>query len=269
MSDFKGNPNCFKEAVCIEAQRIYDSCSDKDCLEDLEVIFTDGTTKTIIENAAFIKSKCVEVVNTYFTIEPVPSNKGFYSIDITYIFNVVLEAFTSATTPPQTCSGTTQFCKKVILYGSDGNAKLFSSDDIVTPTPIGCGNQNLPTATVQVVEPIVLDCKLVTKSHHHHGCHDCCCPPEILQEGTMPPPHPPSHKEVFITVGMFSIISLQRPVSMLIPAYDFCIPHKDCSTSNDSPCELFEKIKFPADEFFPPSLDDVEETTTDSNQKRC
>ena len=29
--------SCFKEAVCINAQRIYDSCSDKDCLEDLQV----------------------------------------------------------------------------------------------------------------------------------------------------------------------------------------------------------------------------------------
>ena len=29
-----------KEAVCINAGRIYDSCSDKDCLEDLRVYFT-------------------------------------------------------------------------------------------------------------------------------------------------------------------------------------------------------------------------------------
>ncbi len=30
MSDLKANSSSFKEAVCIEAQRIYDSCSDKD-----------------------------------------------------------------------------------------------------------------------------------------------------------------------------------------------------------------------------------------------
>ena len=30
-----GDTSCFKEAVCIDAERIYDSCSDKDCLEDL------------------------------------------------------------------------------------------------------------------------------------------------------------------------------------------------------------------------------------------
>ena len=28
-----------KEAVCIDAMRIYDSCSDKDCLEDMRVLF--------------------------------------------------------------------------------------------------------------------------------------------------------------------------------------------------------------------------------------
>ena len=32
--------NCFKEAVCIDAGRIYDSCTDKDCLTDLQVFFT-------------------------------------------------------------------------------------------------------------------------------------------------------------------------------------------------------------------------------------
>ena len=26
----------FNETVCIDAQRVYDSCGDKDCLEDLE-----------------------------------------------------------------------------------------------------------------------------------------------------------------------------------------------------------------------------------------
>ena len=34
MAEQKTNGNAFKEAVCIDAGRIYDSCSDKDCLED-------------------------------------------------------------------------------------------------------------------------------------------------------------------------------------------------------------------------------------------
>ena len=257
MSENRANSGNFREAVCIEAQRIFDSCSDKDCLEDLEVVFTDGAAKTIIDNATFIKSKCVEVLNTYFTIEPVPFNKGFFSIDITYFFNVVLEAYTGSSSAAQTVSGTAQFCKKVILYGSDGNAKIFRSDETITPVPRGCCYQNLPTATAQVVEPIILDSKLVTKTYRH-GCHDCCCPPQV-DESVLPAPE----KKVFVTLGLFSIISLIRPVSILIPSYDYCIPHKDCSTSNDSPCELFEKIKFPTTEFFPLSLEDVKDDDCD------
>ena len=30
----------FKEAVCIDAGRVYDSCCDRDCLEDLDEIET-------------------------------------------------------------------------------------------------------------------------------------------------------------------------------------------------------------------------------------
>ena len=39
------NATAFKEAVCIDAGRVYDSCSDKDCLEDLQVYFTEGNEK--------------------------------------------------------------------------------------------------------------------------------------------------------------------------------------------------------------------------------
>lgn len=257
MSDFRSNPNCFKEAVCIEAQRIYDSCSDKDCLEDLEVIFTDGNTKQIIENATYVKSKSVEVINAFFAIEPVPFNKGFFSIDLTYTCNVVLEAYTTPTLPPQTCSGTTSFTKKVILYGSEGNAKIFSSDDEVDTTSlIYTSSQSLPRCTVQVVEPMVLDTKLVTKYPFH--CAGNAAEPfngndeQSLGTNGM-------RKRVYVTIGIFSIIQLQRPVPILIPAYDYCIPHKDCSTTSDSPCELFEKIKFPTNEFFPPALEDVDD----------
>ena len=46
---------------------------------------------------------------------------------------------------------------------------------------------------------------------------------------------------------------------MLIPAYDFCIPDKECVTTTDNPCELFRKIDFPTNEFFPPRMSDFDE----------
>ena len=42
--------NCFKEAVCIDAGRVYDSCCDRDCLEDLRIYFTE-CGQSIVENA--------------------------------------------------------------------------------------------------------------------------------------------------------------------------------------------------------------------------
>ena len=34
MNQESPNYGCFKEAVCIDASRVYDSCGDKDCHED-------------------------------------------------------------------------------------------------------------------------------------------------------------------------------------------------------------------------------------------
>ena len=71
---------CFKEAVCIDTKRIYDSCSDKDCLEDLQVFFTTAQ-QPIVDQAISVKARKVEVLNVYLAVEPVPLNKGFYSVD--------------------------------------------------------------------------------------------------------------------------------------------------------------------------------------------
>ena len=52
MSDFNGKP--FKEAMCIEAMRVFDSCSSQDCLEDLAFTFSEAD-QTVINAAAYIK----------------------------------------------------------------------------------------------------------------------------------------------------------------------------------------------------------------------
>ena len=57
---------------------------------------------------------------------------------------------------------------------------------------------------------------------------------------------------------MFSIVQLEREVPMMIPVYDYCVPDKECVATADDPCELFRKIKFPVNEFFPPRLTELE-----------
>jgi hypothetical protein len=48
---------------------------------------------------------------------------------------------------------------------------------------------------------------------------------------------------------------LIRNVQMLMPVYDFCMPSKECPPTSESPCDLFKKMNFPVDEFFPPKGD--------------
>ena len=62
-----------------------------------------------------------------------------------------------------------------------------------------------------------------------------------------------STKRVYATIGQFTIIRLERDSQLLIPAYDYCMPEKECVGMDDEdPCALFSRINFPVDEFFPP-----------------
>ncbi len=255
--------NCFKEAVCIEALRVFDSCSAQDCLEDLQVMFSPGD-QALVDDAATVKNRCVEVMDVNFAISPVPFNKGFYSVDITYTFKVDLDVFPCGCQKPCFVTGTARFSKKVILFGSEGNTKQFTSEDMTMPQIKGCCNTTtLPRAAVSVVDPIVLDVKLICKPCppvSHCSCDIPCNDGEGCHSG---PVMPPPKKVVKVTIGLFSIVKLERPVSVLVPVYDYCVPLKECSNTSDSPCEMFEKISFPTAEFFPKSLEETTGTATD------
>ena len=60
-------------------------------------------------------------------------------------------------------------------------------------------------------------------------------------------------KLVVVTLGIFSIVQLIRNVQMLMPVYDYCMPNKECTPTSENPCDLFHKMSFPVNEFFPPS----------------
>ena len=60
-------------------------------------------------------------------------------------------------------------------------------------------------------------------------------------------------KRLYVTLGQFTIVRLERDTQLLIPAYDYCIPEKECpgGSCQDDPCTIFSHIRFPMDEFFP------------------
>ena len=259
----KADLGCFKEAVCIDAARIYDSCSDKDCLEDLRCYFTD-CSQSIIDSALSIRNKKAEVITVYLDVEPVPFNRGYYTIDLTFFFDIKLDVFTSPVTQPTTVDGLCIFNKKVVLYGSEGNVQIFSSDysfdENDTQNPV---SGNLPKAICQVAEPVALAVRMTDCPSDFDSCH-CKQIPKCIQnrfDGDFTTDQP--NRLVFVTIGLFTIVQIERNVQMLVPVYDFCIPEKECVSNADDPCDLFKKIKFPTNQFFPPRQSELINAVSD------
>ena len=258
MAENERTPDCengaaLKEAVCIDAMRIYDSCSDKDCLEDLRVLFP-ASVQPVVDASANVRVRDVDVISVYIDMQPIPFNRGYYSIDLTFFFDVSLELYGGATVGCERVSGISIFNKKVILYGSEGNVKMFTSESCRDEADLQ-GNKVLPKATVQVAQPVALSAKLC--EHCRCGCEPCCVIPDCIASRYGGAFETVEQKNtVYVTIGLFTIVQIVRNVQMLIPAFDFCIPDKECVTSGDNPCELFRKIDFPTDEFFPPKASD-------------
>ena len=245
-----------REAVCIHTKKIFDSCKDKDCIEDLRVYPTRGCQE-VIDRAVSVKAGCAELLYAYIDVEPVTFNRGFYTVDVRYFYRITADAFVGAARPVE-ITGLAVFDKRVILFGSEGSAKVFTS------TGKNCGSDiqglpatTAPTAVVESVDPIILGMKLVEvcQCHHHDNCCEippavCACFPEELVTGG-------DVHRLFVTLGQFSIIRRERDTQLLMPAYDYCMPEKDCDCGCDcrqeDPCELFRKVQFPVGEFFPPN----------------
>ena len=163
-----------REAVCIHTKKIYDSCRDKDCIEDLRV-YPTRSSQAVIDRALSVRGGRAELLQAYIDVEPASYNRGFFSVDIRYYYRITAEAFVGGSRPAE-ISGLAVFDKRVLLFGSEGNAKIFTSRyRPEEPDCQGLGRSNLPEAVVEAVDPIVLSLKLIDPC-------DFVCPP--------PPPAP-------------------------------------------------------------------------------
>lgn len=273
-----------REAVCIQTEKVYDSCREKDCIEDAKVIFKHPQAVQGLINAAInVKVRKAEVLDVYIDIEPVPFKRGFYTVDVKFFIRVTLDFFVPngmgpAGTTIVTKNGLIVFDKKVILFGSEGNVKIFKSKfiegEIDTQVKSHLQQDNLPIGKVEVAEPIALNARIQDIFDKLFDDHCCDNLPRSISDalddnddgveyraeiderhggqlGQVPT------RRVVVTVGIFSIIKLVRFVQLLIPAFDFCVPNKQCvAATEENPCDLFDTICFPVDEFFPPQIND-------------
>lgn len=240
------------DAVCINASRIYDSCGSKDCLSNLAVHFTP-CSQTVINNASSVKICKASVITADVSVESIAFHRGCYAVDVTFYFDISLEAYTCGSTIPSRVNGLAIYGKRSVLYGSESNSKSFSSNSsIVCSQPVtSCGcTEFLPNATVQISEPMALSARLIK------GCVPqlpCAPIPECVITYFGDDFAVTGDASVSATIGIFTITQLERNVQIMIPSYDFCIPRKECKPESDDPCEVFSRVDFPNESFFPPN----------------
>ncbi len=234
-----------REAVCIRTRKIFDSCRDKDCIEDLRVYLT-AVSQSYLEGAFSVRPKAAQLLHAEVNVEALSFNRGYYTVDVTYYYRI-----TGETMPGNyPIHGLAVFDKRVMLFGSEGCVKSFASDD----TAISIDSCS-PIGVVEAVNPLALSMKIVDSD---------CVPCGDMEQRSIPAEIQAAFdeqlilvgtgKRLYVTLGQFTIIRLERDTQLLIPAYDYCMPDKECEGCghSDDPCTMFGRIRFPVEEFFPP-----------------
>lgn len=113
-------------------------------------------------------------------------------------------------------------------------------------------------STVEVLDPMVLS------SSVRDVC-DCSasevvqipnCVREMFDEELV---QPAEQRRLYVTLGQFSLIRLERDAQLIVPVLDYSIPTKECCDSAaccaEDPCEVFSRIPFPTRQFTPDGCD--------------
>ena len=251
------DPSDLRQAMSIHTRKITDSCRDKDCVEDLRVYLT-ASSQTVLDGAGGARVRSAELLYTAIEVEPMAFDGHHYCIDITFYYRILADAITG-TCRCAPISGLAVFSKKAVLCGEDSSAHIFRSD-----TRIGqCDGParmlaNRPTAIVEVLDPLILSSKVTDVC----GCAEQSVVQipgfisDLFEEALAM--NKEKHR-LFVTLGQFSIVRLERDAQLIVPVLDYSIPTKECCDSPggcaEDPCELFSRIPFPADQFTPTGCD--------------
>lgn len=245
------------QCMSIHTRKITDSCRDKDCIEDLRVYLTTDSQSTL-DTATNAKVRSAELITTYMDVEPVAFDRNHYCIDLTFYYRILADAMIGCNRPT-TLHGLAVFSKRAVLCGEDSRAHIYRSNTRLGrydgPSTLFA---NLPTAIVEVLDPMVLSSKV-------KEADACTCEavavqiPDCIRElYDTPLVLSGGKRQLFVTLGQFSIIRLERDAQLVVPVLDYALPCKECCDnpgSGEDPCEMFSRIPFPAAQFSPTNCD--------------
>ena len=221
------DPQDLQQAMSIHTRKITDSCRDKDCIEDLRVYLTRGS-QSLLDSSAGAKVRCAELLYTYIDVEPVAFDRNHYCIDVTFYYRILADA-TIGWSRPAALYGLAVFTKRAVLCGEDSHAHIYRSDTRLCEGDGAARHiADYPTAVVEVLDPMVLsskvreicDCKCGDEpSLQVPAAIACLFDDELVLAG--------ERRRLYVTLGQFSIIRLERDAQLIVPVLDYAIPTKD------------------------------------------
>ena len=260
-----GNNN--RETVCIDTNRVLDSCRDRDCFENVRV-YLSGYGNEVLEHTGAIRARSANILWTYIGVDPIQFNRGFYAVTIRFYVKLLFEACVGGG-HAQELEGIAVLEKRVILYGGESNVSIFKSSGTLDDGFCGCqapicGEKATPGVTVEVVDPVILGTRIVERESECNCCC-CCCEKDLPQpvlEGLSAPLcfdnggyDQNGRRYLSVTLGIFSIVRILRPAQYLVQAVECCIPEKECAAvEEDDPCRVFHSMPFPIGEFCTPCM---------------
>ena len=252
------DPGDLRQAMSIHTRKITDSCRDKDCIEDLPVYLTTAS-QALLDSSAGTRVRCAELISTYIDVEPVAFDRNHYCIDVTFYYRIIADTIVGASRPA-VLTGLAVFSKRAVLCGEDSCAHIYRSDTrLNAPDGLTRSYANRPTAVVEVLDPMVLGSKV--RELCDCGCRDSAslqAPDAIRNLFDEELCLNPEKRRLFVTLGQFSIIRLERDAQLIVPVMDYSIPTKECCDNpgcTEDPCEMFSRIPFPASQFTPKGCD--------------
>ena len=237
--------------VHVHTSKIFSACRDKDCIDDLRV-YPTISSQAVINSAFSVRPDSATLIYADVSVTEIGFNRGYFTVDVTYYYKITGQTFPGGVP----ITGLSVFDKRVILYGSEGSVKTFTSNG-GAPGCLNPASQN-PVAVVAAVDPIALNLRIAEAPCAETELRNI--PEPILEYLGEELNLCNTGRQLFVTLGQFSMIRLERDAQLSLEA-DAFVPTQECAgSSDDDPCTLFSRVRFPMDEFFPPDSLPAEES---------
>ncbi len=256
--------------VCIIAQKIFDQCRIQKCLtpdilgparaarnsgpccnemicEGDIIVPPCNATDVIMKH---LELKKIEIIRK----APSPLQSGCWEIELRYVFEYTLEFRRSDGCFIGRIDATNSYTLKTTLFGSN-EADTTTVNEMFNCCLSGVGGPYV----VAEGKAIALAAELKYPSNNSNCC--CCCSCICGCEsgcggdnGCGDPccDFSTSPVAVNVTIGLFTIIKLYRPVNMVVQSLGTCLPESCVSPlQSGDPCANFNALSFPWDVFTP------------------